>query len=114
MSSGQPLVAYPGPSWEIAAIYECTLTWKVELPCSLAVRRLQSREVVAKENDKDGGISIFKKFVLVRFSRFREVMKVIDTRIETNAIHKGLHGREGNPLPVEYDTGGATTIPEIP
>ena len=96
--SEQPLVAYRPPPWEIAAIYECTLTWKVELPCSLAVRRPQSRDVVAKENDKDGGISIFKKFVLAMFSRLREVVKVIDTKLETNAIHKGLD-----------DTGGKTT-----
>jgi hypothetical protein len=93
----------------MAAICECILAWKVELPCSLAVRRLQSRDVVAKENDKDGGISIFKRFVLVRFSRFREVINVIDTRLETNAIHKGLDGRRGKkPLPVECDTGVAT------
>jgi hypothetical protein len=57
---------------------------------------LQSRDVVAKKNDKDGGISIFKKFVLVRFSRFREVMmKVIDIEVETNAIHKGARRVRG-------------------
>lgn len=42
------------------------------------------------------------------------MMKVIDTKIETNAtIHRGLDGRGGKPLPVEYDTGGAITILEF-
>jgi hypothetical protein len=36
------------------------------------------------------------------------VVKVIDTKIETNAIHKGLDGRGGKPLSVECDTGVAT------
>ena len=60
-----------------------------ELPCSLAVRKLLSRDVVAKKNDKDSGISVSKRVVLVRFPRFREIMKVIDINTETNAIHEG-------------------------
>jgi len=42
------------------------------------------------------------------------MMKVIDVKIETNAIHKGLDRCVKEPLPVEYDTGGVIIILEIP
>ena len=42
------------------------------------------------------------------------MMEVIDVKIETNAIHKGLDGCVKKPLPVENDTGGVITILEIP
>ena len=42
------------------------------------------------------------------------MMEVIDVEVETNAIHKGARQMRKNPQPVEYDTGGAITILEIP
>jgi hypothetical protein len=63
----------------------------LEVSClvSLAVRKLLSRDVVAKKNDKDGGISVFKRFVLVRFSRFREWWRSLIQKLKQTPFIRG-------------------------